>query len=806
MNPLATYLAISSAPQRTWTLSHEGLAPSWALLLFVMLAVASVMGYLRCAPNVTTLQRTVMTALRISAAAILSGLLTKPVIQFTDFQPVKQPIAVMVDASSSMAFVDRRESPIDIHRAAIATGLVSPESDPGNPIPSQLLDQVHNLSRQDMVRRIRDHPKFNLWSRLAMLADLQVYQFGASAQQVGTAITKEPSNTSAAHVDFPDVKSDQPTTAIGESLRQVLQEPRSQPLGGILLITDGGNNSGSSPIEAAQIAKEQHVPLFIYGVGVTSPPDIEVKEVTAQRLAFIGERLEVRAHVVSRNIADKPTTVTLKADGQVVDHLDVSIGGYREQDITLHLLPNKAGEVKLEVSVPVRDEEVGKENNTASTTVRITDSKFNVLLIEREPRWDFRYLLDYLQRDPRLDVKCVMIDGEPGLDRLSNSPFLPSIPNTREALFKFQVLILGDVNPSDLGAERMQMIAEWVEAGGGMIFLAGASYNPSAYAGTALEPLLPVVAPSAGPATWKSPREAEPFPLELTPQGRRSAYLEMDSDPEANMKIWQNFPGVHWVAPVTRAKPGAEILLVDPRPSSAGRYGNLPVFAMHGYGAGKCVYFGTDETYRWRSKTGEKYYSILWGQIMQTLALQLLDNASSMTQLKTDRKQYLVGEKVVIAGNVFSADFSPLIVPGIEGMLTILKLPGDPAPKTKPLNLLAVEKNSFRGGFTPTEAGSYTFHTLRDPAGLLKFDVVDNNLERAQTALDDRLLQGMATAAGGHFLREEDLHLLPDWISSTSTRVASYRKVDLYASPWILAGLLAILFSEWLMRRLTRLK
>jgi len=806
MKSLATYLAVLSAPQRTWTISHEGLDPAWALLLFAALAVASVLGYLQCAPNVTSSKRALMMSLRIIATAVLAGLLTKPVIQFTDFQPVKQPFAVLVDASSSMALADRRDATIDVNRVAIATGLVAPETDPAKPLNSQLLAQVRGLSRQEIVHRIRYNPKFDLWSRLAMQADLQVYQFGADAQLLETTSSKDQNNSNPAPFNFPDVQSDQTSTAIGESLRQVLQEPRSQSLGGVLLITDGGNNRGSSPIEAAQIAKEQHVPLFIYGVGVTSPPDIEVKEVVAQRLAFIGERLEVRAHLVSRNISEQPSTVTLKADGEVVDHSDVSIGGYREQDVILHLLPKKAGELKLEVSVPVRDEEAGKENNTATTTVRITDSKFNVLVIEREPRWDFRYLLDYLQRDPRLDVKCVMIDGEPGLERLPNSPFLPGIPNSREALFKFQVLILGDVNPSDLGAERMQMIADWVEAGGGLIFLAGTGYNPAAYVGTPLEPLLPVVAPTAGPATWKSPREMQPFPLELTPQGRRSAYLQMDSDPEVNKKIWESFPGVHWAAPVARVKPGAEILLVDPRPVSAGRYGNLPVFAMQGYGSGKCVYFGTDETYRWRSKTGEKYYSILWGQIMQTLALQLLDNASSMTQLKTDRKQYLVGEKVLIAGNVFSADYAPLIVPGIEGVLTISKTPGDPAPQTKPLNLLALEKNSFHGEFTPKEPGCYSFHTLRDPTGVLKFDVIDNNLERMQTALDDRLLQGMAAAAGGRFLREEDLHHLPDWISATTTRVATYRKLELYDSPWVLAGLLALLFAEWLMRRLTRLK
>jgi hypothetical protein len=280
----------------------------------------------------------------------------------------------------------------------------------------------------------------------------------------------------------------------------------------------------------------------------------------------------------------------------------------------------------------------------------------------------------------------------------------------------------------------------------------------------------------------------------------------MDADPEVNKKIWEGFPGIRWAAPVARVKPGAEILLVDPRPSSAGRYGQLPVFAMQGYGSGKCVYFGTDETYRWRSKTGEKYYSILWGQIMQTLALQLLDNASSMTQLKLDRKQYAVGERVVISGNVYSADYAPLIVPGLEGVLTFSRKAADPSPATRPLNLVATEKNSFRGEFIAKEPGRYTFHTARDPEGILKFDVIDNNLEKTQTALDDRLLKTMATASGGRFLREEDLHKLPEWISATTTRVATYRKVELYYSVWILSGLLLLLFAEWLMRRLTRLK
>lgn len=227
----------------------------------------------------------------------------------------------------------------------------------------------------------------------------------------------------------------------------------------------------------------------------------------------------------------------------------------------------------------------------------------------------------------------------------------------------------------------------------------------------------------------------------------------------------------------------------------------MPVFAMQGYGSGKCVYFGTDETYRWRSRTGEKYYSILWGQIMQTLALQLLDGASPLTQLRTDRKQYDAGDRVSISGNVYTGNYEPLVVPSLEGVLT--RLPDGPP---RAIHLTATGRNFFRAEFEAAEPGSYTFHTTRDPSGVLRFEVVDPDRERTQTALDERTLKSMAAATGGKFLREEVLHTLPDLVAAAGIRVASHRKLELWNSPWLLAVLLALLASEWLLRRLSRLK
>lgn len=808
MNPFPTFthlfIADAASVPRTWKLAHEGLEPGWAFLIFLTLGTATALAYQKCAPGVGNVRNLVMTTLRLLSAALFAALATKPVIRFTEYHPVKQPLAVLVDGSRSMGLADRRDNVIDRNRAAIAAGLLKPDADLNVPPSATIAEKASKLTRRDLLFHLGGNREMDLWTRLESTSNLRFYQFGSGLKPLGSPEMTGDAKKSS--VRFPTITAEDASTSIGEALRQVIQEPRDRKLGAVILVTDGGNNNGSSPIEAAQIAREQNVPLFIYGVGVTSPPDIVVSEVTAQPLALVGERLEVRAKIQSRGLDEKPAAVELLANGEVVTKIEVPLGSDRTEEVALSFIPAQPGEVKLEVNVPVRDGEVGSDNNHAAATARITDRKFNVLLVEQEPRWDFRFLLDYLQRDQRLIVHSVMIDGEPGLSNKQDSPFLPALPNTRESLFESQVIILGDVSPKDLGHERMEMIVEWVEAGGGIIFLAGPKFNPVSYTGTPLEALLPVVPDISRPRAARIQREAAAFPLELTATGRRSPYLQMDADPKENQRIWQSFPGVRWVAPVARAKPGAEELLTDARSSSAGRNGKPPVFAMQGYGSGKCVYFGTDETYRWRSRTGEKYYSILWGQIMQTLALQLLDGASPLTQLRTDRKQYLVGERVVISGNAYEGNYEPLIVPSLEASLARVS-PGETTPSAaRSLHLTATGRNFYRTDFVATDPGTYAFHTTHDPEGVLRFEVIKPDLEGAQTALDDRLLKNMAATAGGRFLREEDLHKLPDWISATSLRVESYRTVALYHSAWILTALCALLFAEWTLRRLSRLK
>ena len=359
------------------------------------------------------------------------------------------------------------------------------------------------------------------------------------------------------------------------------------------------------------------------------------------------------------------------------------------------------------------------------------------------------------------------------------------------------------MNPADLGEDRMELIREWVEAGGGIIFLAGPNFNPAAYADTPLAPLLPVVPDSAMTPEEAGQRSPEPFRLELTPQGESSSYLLMDPDPEENKRIWEEFPGVRWTAPVSRAKPGAEVLLVDPRPEYAARTGPRPVVALQDYGAGTAVFLGMDATWRWRSRTGERFYSILWGQIMQSLSLQLLEGGSKLTQLKTTQTEYRTGEKVVIAGNLYAEGFQPLIEPSVSGKVVI---DHDGQTTTQTVTLTTDGRGAFRGDFVARTPGQYTFATDRDPDAILRFTVTDPNLEAQQTALNERLLQAMASVGQGRFLREEDLNSLPGWLQEKTSTIAVFKRREIYRSGWWLLALVVLFSSEWLVRRLSQLK
>jgi hypothetical protein len=800
------------AGSQEWSWGTEGLAIGWGFLLFLVLAAASAFSYLRFTPQLSRAWRNLLILLRIATTAVLFLLLVKPVLHLTTNQTVRQSLLVLLDSSQSMRLQDRRESSQDLKRAALAAGLMDPAGGLAGTLPTQIRPDQLQSSRWELLQRLAANTKLDLWARLQEKMDLIFYRFGRDATSLGPLAPRASGlrlTALEASNFFKSIRPDEPATAIGEALREVLEQSRGQAIGGVFIITDGANNSGVPPVETARLARENNIPLFLYGVGVTTPIDLSLQDFSAPRLAFVKERTDLKVTLRSQGITPRSVVVTLKADGQQVDAQTVEVSKDDDYEVNFHFVPPEVGEIALEASVPVQPGEIARDNNIVTTKLRVVDNKIQVLFIEQVPRWDFRYLLSYLQRNSRLDVHSVVLDAEPNLDKLPDSPFLDKLPDDRAGIFQNEIIILGDVDPNDLGDTRMKLIKEWVsQTSGGIIFLAGPKFDPVAYVGTPLEALLPVVPNTAATQDQQAASAPEPFKLQISPEGVTSPYMRLADDPQENERIWDSFPGVRWTAPVTKAKPGAQVLLTDSRPDQAGPGGPKPVIAIQGYGAGECVFIGTDQTYRWRSDTGEKNYSQIWGALLQSLAQTRLQGASSRIQLKADRNKYFVGTKVVISGRVYDENFAPLKVDSLQGNLKVHPGAGGSADKTIPLDVMAVDgkEGNYRGEFTALTPGQYSYSTLQDPSAVVRLEVVQPNLEQMETAMNRTLLQGMADAAHGHFLREEDLYRLPSMIADHSAVVPLYQTIRLFHSVWWLVLLLILFCLEWLLRRIKQLK
>lgn len=801
-----------------WGISHfsiqtDGLSWGWALLIGLAFTAISIWYYFRPGIDLPLLRRIELTVLRVLLLAIFAFLLTRPVLYTSLKGRVRGSLLVLIDISQSMNLKDNRTTPEDLNRAAIALGTLDPQGGLSQKLSDSDAKLATGLSRLELVQAVAANPKLNLWRKLDEKADLSFYGLGRSltdladprkGTEAGQRLKLETASTF-----FKGIQANETGTALGDCLRSLLDQKQGEPVAGVLVITDGASNTGTPALNAAELARQYHIPLYIYGVGSTSPTDISVSDMEGPSVIQAKEKAVFSVQVKGLGVMGRHASVVLKAKGQQVDQKPISFTDEEFHRVQLTYVPSGVGPVTLEASVAPITGETVLTNNAATLRAHVVDQKLRVLLVDEYQSWDFQYLLAMLQRDRRIAPKVVLFDGDTGIASEANSPYLDTMPLTKVELYPYQIVILGDVDPNNLHENRMKMISQWVEnAGGGLIFRAGPRFNPLGYRHTPLEPLVPVNLTGGQTSGLYS----EPVHLALTPEGEVSPLLNLSDNPMTNLSLWKEFPGVFWTAWVGRARPGAQVLLTDPTAIRRNPSGPLPVMAVQSYGNGKCVYLGLRETYRWRSGKGEKYFTRVWSQLIQSLGTKTIGQSGTV-RLKSDRPHYQVGDRISIAGTIYESSFDPSRDTTLTGTMRIQPdaAPNTPQPPAQAVDMRLVANadrpGEFSGEMIATVPGLYSFILPRDPASVVYFDVsLPVNLEQADTAMNAKVLQQMADTTNGRFVREEDLSKLPGWITSHPTTLTVDKKIDLIFSPWILVTMLALLGLEWLLRRLSKLK
>ena len=167
-------------------------------------------------------------------------------------------------------------------------------------------------------------------------------------------------------------------------------------------------------------------------------------------------------------------------------------GGLQFENIDFNVDLYQKGAARVEIGIEAFDDEVSVANNRVERTIQVVNEKVNVLYIEGNNRWEFRYLTAILKRDPRLNTTFISSSAGPEFAR--NSPeYIERFPSRRDDAFQYDLVILGDVDAEFFTEQELELLEELIrDRGGSLLVLCGPMHTPASFVGTPVESLLPV--------------------------------------------------------------------------------------------------------------------------------------------------------------------------------------------------------------------------------------------------------------------------------------------------------------------------
>ncbi len=133
----------------------------------------------------------------------------------------------------------------------------------------------------------------------------------------------------------PALTADGPATHINAVLNQFASDTASVPVGAVVLLSDGGDNSGRIERSTIEVLRQRRIPVHTVGFGSTQvPQDVEIESVALTARALAHSRVTAVVEVVQSGFASRHASVTVRdadkllatrelvlgADGATVQH------------------------------------------------------------------------------------------------------------------------------------------------------------------------------------------------------------------------------------------------------------------------------------------------------------------------------------------------------------------------------------------------------------------------------------------------------------------------------------------------------
>ena len=419
--------------------------------------------------------------------------------------------------------------------------------------------------------------------------------------------------------------------ACSQSVRQELADV---PVAGIVVVSDGADNSASDLSAALVGLRIRQIPVYTVGVGRERfARDVSLDRLDVPATTLKGSGVLATATIGARGVSGDSVTVTTEADGHIVATQAAAPSGRTRSR-------RRAGPGSAARRRDARDHRARVAVAAAKSSPRTTRRRRccgcgpgsrRVLYLEGEPRFEFAFLRRAFDGDSAVRLVGLLRSAKGKYLRINVADSLDLIggfPTRRDELFQYRALILGNIEASFFTGDQLRMIADFVDRrGGALIALGGREAlaegglcRHAGGRGAAVHARDTAAARRPTPA-WRRSRSS-----------RRSAGLDASCaatrrDAGGNASRWDSLPPLTAVNHLGDLRAGA-----DDAARSASRCraaSACPILAVQRYGRGLAAVLGVQDTWTWkmdpRSPVEDRSYETFWRQLVRWTLDQVPD-------------------------------------------------------------------------------------------------------------------------------------------------------------------------------------
>ncbi len=704
----------------------------WLLLLCVAVAGGlTYWTYRATVPSLSAGWRLLLGGLRFLALALICFLLFEPVLQ--QFRSTERPpvLAVLVDDSQSMQVVTAEDTSAARPNAA-------------------------RTSVRPVLDALQDE---------AMPGTARFFRVGEASRALSGGI-------------IDSLRFDGARTDLASGLQAAPEELRDENLGGIVLVSDGQYNTGQNPL---RVADRSPVPVHTVTVGDTARQrDLRVQDVSTNDRAYLNSSVPVRVTLSVTEGPGQPVPVTLEQSGRTLDQRPVRLpDGTGEVSVDLTFEPEQAGLQQVTVRVPELAGEVTTRNNAQSTSLRVLESKRQVLLLGAAPAPDVSALRRVYERtaDTEVTARIPTPDGT----------FLEGpLPDDLSA---FDVVVLAGFPSPSVPDDVVQRVATLVNDGTPVLFFLDRQTDLAAWTEhfeTSLPARPDASTSSFAEASFRIVESARQHPV-FRIEGAEGALFERLPPLQVPASAWTPTPDAQVLG--TAATTSAPLLVLR-------RRAGLRTAAFLGSGV-----------WRWALLPSElRAADPLWPGLASNLLRWAGTEADdSPVRVRPTASTFGGTDAVSFAGQVYDQSRQPVSDATVK--VTVTDSTGTEYPYT----------------MDPTGQGRYTLDVGTLPEGTYQyeaqarlgeadlgtdrgeFSVAPLRIEYQSPRADAVLMRQLASRAGGTAYTPETIDRLPaelaGQVSFSSDVVQRSSEAELWRTSLFLIAILALLASEWTLRK-----